>query len=404
MELLKTGTELAAGDIEVSGVTPGTPIVITEAVGELPHGYAYKGKLGHHKVLVTVYDPSALADPEAKDGLLRGLSWARELRHGNLLPTLGWIEGDTLYSVRDDPDCATVRQLIHERMAQGKRTDIETACSLGAQICDALGKLHPTVLHLYVNPDTVYVTADGRALLSATGEGALLPGAPGFERFHRAGLLPNAAPELTEKPPRPVLETDVFGVGALVAEMLAGRTIERAGQNIPDLGFAGPDHLLMCLQQAIEPDPHSRQPNILNLRAELLEAARAKAPQPPPLPPRAPSPPPIGMPGEMGGPGLWGPDPGYDLGAVPAPVPHPSPPMEPPPPRPPEFGAAGPPPPPRATSPPASERHQASASTPEALGRPASGPRPPRDPNAVPDHPGRPKRRTGARSRRRRAA
>jgi len=79
--------------VEVSGVTPGTPVVITEAVGELPHGYAYKGKLGHHKVLVSVYDPSALADPEARDGLLRGLSWARELRHGNLLPTLGWVEG-----------------------------------------------------------------------------------------------------------------------------------------------------------------------------------------------------------------------------------------------------------------------------------------------------------------------
>ncbi len=280
MTTLSKGAEVDAGEIVAPDALPGSPIVVEDVVGELPHGHRYRARQDGVAVLLTVLDPALASDPGANAALARDLAIAATVQHRSLLPIHGAAHTEAGFIVVEaDPGGTTVREFAKHRAARGRPLDIESIYTLVAHVCNGLEALHPRIVHAYVTADTVIVAPTGRVFLASCGIGPWLPLAPGFVRFQRAGRLPNVAPEQLVVPPQLGLGTDVFGAATLFLELVTGLPLQGAGEPIAALGLQGPPELVLCLERATAPNPGARPPDMATFKAELAEALRAGPPE-----------------------------------------------------------------------------------------------------------------------------
>jgi hypothetical protein len=272
--VLAPGAIVDPEDLRVPGEQPGTPIVVLEDLGEVPHGFRFRARQGKRLLLLTVLTPEVVMQRELRDLLAHRVVQASELAHPNLLPTYGFVrlpliavggssedEFDTLFLVRPDPGCPTLRQWLHEVWAAGHVLDPLNAVAIAVQLCEALAVVHERSAHGYVTADNVFMYPTGgmpQVLLSGTGEGVLLPFAPNFQRFVDAGLLPIASRELYEPPHQPRVETDVLGVAALIVEILTGRPLQ-AGMPIEHYGLPARLARVLAVAGAAEPDDRPKE-------------------------------------------------------------------------------------------------------------------------------------------------
>jgi hypothetical protein len=277
--VLAPGAIIDPEDLRIPGEQPGTPLVVLDDLGDLPHGNLFRARQGKSLLLLTVLVPDVMMQQELRDLFSYRIVQAGEVNHPSLLPTYGCAPlplGDdgfhTFYILRPDPGCPTLRQWLHEVWQAGHVLDPLNAVAIAVQVCEALAALHEKSAHGYVTADTVYMYPTGgmpQALLSATGEGSLLPFAPNFERFAAAGYLPQAGPELFEAPHEPRVETDVLGAAALVLEILTGAPLQ-PGMSLDRFGL--PPRLQKVLEVASRPDPEERPQDILMFSRRLQAA------------------------------------------------------------------------------------------------------------------------------------
>lgn len=277
--VLVPGAIIDPEDLRIPGEQPGTPMVVLEDLGEVPHGHRFRARQGKSLLLITVLVPDVTMQRELRDLLSYQIIQAGEVVHPNLLPTYGAVPlplGDdgleTLFVVRPDPGCPSLRQWLHEVWNAGHVLDPLNAVAIAVQICEALGALHHKFAHGYVTPDNVMMYPTGgmpQALLSGTAEGALLPFCPGFDRFKEAGFLPQAGRELFESPYEPRVETDVLGVAALVMEILTGQPLQ-PGMPLDRVNL--PPRLKQMIEVASRPDPEDRPQDILMFSRRLQAA------------------------------------------------------------------------------------------------------------------------------------
>lgn len=267
------------------GEQPGTPIVVLEDLGEVPHGSRYRARQGKRLLLLTVVTPEVVMQRELRDLFSHHVVQATEVVHPNLLPTYGLVrlplipvggspedEFETLFVVRPDPGCPTLRQWLHEVWTAGHVLDPLNAVAIAVQVCEALAALHERGPHGYVTADNVFMYPTGgmpQVLLAGAGEGVLLPFAPNFQRFVDAGLLPIASRELYERPHLPQVETDVLGVAALIVEILTGRPLQAGAALEP---YNLPPRLARVLGVAAAEDPDERPKDILMFSRRLQGA------------------------------------------------------------------------------------------------------------------------------------
>ena len=277
--MLSPGAIVDPEDLRIPGEQPGTPMVILDDLGPIPHGQLFRARQGKSLLLLTVLAPEAVMQRELRDLLAHQVLLAGELQHPNLLPTYGFVrlplgdDGfDTLFLVRPDPGCPTLRQWLHEVWQAGHALDPLNAVAITVQVCEALAALHENYAHGYVTADNIYMYPTGgmpQALLSGTGEGPLLPFAPDFERFVQAGYLPMAGRELFESPHMPRVETDVLGAAGLILEILTGQPLE-PGMDLERFNL--PPRLERVLGVASRPDPDERPQDILMFSRRLQAA------------------------------------------------------------------------------------------------------------------------------------
>jgi hypothetical protein len=276
--VLAPGAIIDPEDLRVPGEQPGTPVVVLDDLGDLPHGNLFRARQGKSLLLLTALVPDVTMQRELRDLFSYRMVQAMEVVHPNLLPTYGCAplplgeDFSTLYVLRPDPGCPTLRQWLREVWQAGHALDPLNAVAIAVQVCEALATLHEKSAHGYVTADTVYMYPTGgmpQALLSGTGEGSLLPFAPNFERFVAGGYLPQAGPELFEAPHEPRVETDVLGAAALVLEILTGAPLQ------PGMALGGyglPPRLQRVLEVASRPNPEDRPQDILMFSRRLQAA------------------------------------------------------------------------------------------------------------------------------------
>ena len=159
-------------------------------------------------------------------------------------------------------------QSLRAEMA-GRPMNVRRALELAIQIADAVADAHAAgFLHGGLSPDSIVVTAKGRAKI------------PAFELASRSGFDPGGtrlfdydSPEEARGQP-PDDRADVFSVGAILYEMLASRRPSHEGAAAPSaMNPHVSQELDALILRAVAPNPDSRWPSAVTLAAELRALA-----------------------------------------------------------------------------------------------------------------------------------
>ena len=213
---------------------PAAPRLITA----LADRYAFEGELGqggmatvyladdlrhHRKVAIKVLRPE-LAATIGPDRFFREIRIAAQLQHPHILPLLesGEAEGFLFY-VMPFVD----GQSLRDRLAKTGELPVHEAVKLLAEIVDALSYAHARgVVHRDVKPDNVMLS--GRhALVMDFGVAKAVSEASGRNQLTTAGVALGTpaymAPEQAAADPNLDHRVDIYAVGAMAYELLAGR-------------------------------------------------------------------------------------------------------------------------------------------------------------------------------------
>jgi serine/threonine-protein kinase len=164
--------------------------------------------------------PHLLADPGAKERLLREAAAMEVVRHPNVVGIRGVIADDEPALVMD----FVVGSSLADLLAEGRRFDQAEALAIAAAAADGLGAAHEQgIVHRDVKPSNVLVGDDGVVRVFDFGVAVGLDDETALTVDGGViGTLRYLAPErLAGEPAAPA--TDVWGLGAVLFELLTGK-------------------------------------------------------------------------------------------------------------------------------------------------------------------------------------
>ncbi len=268
-----------------STIHPGAPLPpAPRLVAALADRYAFERELGqggmatvyladdlrhHRKVAIKVLRPE-LAATIGPDRFFREIRIAAQLQHPHILPLLesGEAEGFLFY-VMPFVDGHSLR----DRLAKTGELPVHEAVKLLTEIVDALSYAHARgVVHRDVKPDNVMLS--GRhALVMDFGVAKAVSEASGRNQLTTAGVALGTpaymAPEQAAADPNLDHRVDIYAVGAMAYELLAGRP--------PFVG--GTPQQVLAAHVTQSPDPVSRfRPGISPALEAVIMRCLAKRP------------------------------------------------------------------------------------------------------------------------------
>ncbi|HXW05112.1 MAG TPA: protein kinase [Vicinamibacterales bacterium] len=210
-------------------LSPGSPVgpyQVRAQIGAGGMGEVYRAhdpRLGRD-VALKVIRHALVSDDSALDRLLREATLASALNHPNIVTIYetGTIEDDR-YIAMELVEGATLRQIAAQGLALGR------AIALARQVAEALAVAHAAqIVHRDIKPENVMVRPDGYVKLLDFGLARLHPDAlgAGTTGATEAGLVLGTigymAPEQA-RGGKVGTEADVFALGVLLYEIVAGR-------------------------------------------------------------------------------------------------------------------------------------------------------------------------------------
>ena len=148
----------------------------------------------------------------------------------------------------------------------GGRPPAPVAMALSRELIAALAAAHEHgIIHGAVHPRSVFIDGEGRAMIGDFAPARALAetaAADDVELFE--GVRPYLAPEI-DYGEGPSVAADVYGLGALLFELWAGRP--------PPGDIAGPAEVRRVIERALRSDPVARLGSAGELAAELSRAA-----------------------------------------------------------------------------------------------------------------------------------
>jgi serine/threonine protein kinase len=218
---------------------------------------------GNYEVAVKVFRPGYAQRKSFRDYFMAEADKIGQLDHPNILPFLEFGEGEgLLYTVTPFVPAGTLMDLL-ERV--GGKLSAMQALPIMQQLCTAVQYAHDhDLMHGNIKPTNIFITADGRALLSDFGI------ARGFDDSQQSltrvgwGSAEYASPEQSLGVLR--RSSDIYASGVLLFRMLAGQP-----------PFTGQTPVEVLLKHVRQQPPSVRMfaPNI----SEAVNAVLAKAMQ-----------------------------------------------------------------------------------------------------------------------------
>ncbi|MEO0275342.1 MAG: UvrD-helicase domain-containing protein [candidate division WOR-3 bacterium] len=198
-----------------------------------------------------------------------------ELEHPNIVRfySIDIIE-NKICLVMEYVDGESLRKLIEE-----KKLEIKKIKDIIIQVLDALSYAHKKgFLHRDIKPENILIDKNGNVKITDFGLGALFKG--GILSLSFAGTPIYLAPEGWEGKYLP--QTDIFGVGCILYEMLTGEPPFKADNfaelkykiekgKYPPLPFYIPKNFHIVIKRALEPDISKRYSSCENMKEDLLE-------------------------------------------------------------------------------------------------------------------------------------
>jgi serine/threonine-protein kinase len=232
-----------------------------------------RDRVEHRDVALKITEPAAVAE-FGREALEQEARIASRLHHPNIVPVRNadWIDGRLVLAT----DLAE-RSLAHYPRA---RRSPRVALEIVRQVAAGLGHAHAKgVLHRDVKPENILIFADGHAGIADFGASRF---AEGVSRVYtEAGTLGYMAPEQAYGRPR--FSSDVFSLGLIAYELLAGVLLSWPFEWPPESyrRFAArvPEPLQPVLRKAAEFEPRRRFADAEEL-SRALERAFARLAQP----------------------------------------------------------------------------------------------------------------------------
>ena len=222
--------------LDVTELVPGTQLGPYEITGELGRGgtaTVYLAQDHKHGRRVAVKVPHAeLAFLLGPNRFLREIQIAAQLQHPSILPLHDSGEDNgVLYYVMPYVEGESLRQ----RLVREGELSIEDAVHIARQVADALAYAHAHgIVHRDIKPDNSLLSGE-HAQVADFGIARAITMAGG-ERLHETGPLGTAAymsPEQAAADPQLDGRTDIYSLGCVLYEMLAGEPPPYTGSSAP---------------------------------------------------------------------------------------------------------------------------------------------------------------------------
>ncbi len=252
---------IASSRPEPSGLHPGAVVggrfEVVDRLDEDTQAIVWsaKDRQTNRSLLVRVIRPE-LVPSSAEPVLREACRDAAKLSHRNIARVFGvgktprgahFIAGEWIDGVR-------LSEFIQDR--KGEPISLRGVYNVVAHLCSALTYAHEKGPHGTLRPSVVWVTRGGRVKLQDFGVGRVLLDSVGPDAFHSSDHT-CLAPEVKQGE-APTARSDVFGIGAILYELLTARS--------PGSDFVAPSHvrddippeLDGILFQCLAPDPADR--------------------------------------------------------------------------------------------------------------------------------------------------
>jgi tetratricopeptide (TPR) repeat protein len=276
-------------------LTPGDALFeyrVTRALGQGAFGTVYLAQdtLLDRPVAIKELTAAAQADRAAFQRFLQEARAAGSLNHPNIVTIHALKPADaTVYLVMEYLPGGSLRALLSQR----GRLPVDDAVRIAADVCDGLAAAHAKgIVHRDIKPENILLTADGRAKVGdfgiahvpRTAGGAYVGG------LTQTGFQPGT---LIYMSPEQILgqavdgRSDVYQVGALLYEMLAGRHYidvealtrraqETAGGNVLRMQARLYDLLEEAICKHESPDVRHLRPDVPDWLGAIVAAALAR--------------------------------------------------------------------------------------------------------------------------------
>jgi serine/threonine-protein kinase len=176
--------------------------------------------LRHHRLVALKVMRAELAATVGADRFLREIEIASQLSHPHILPVYDSGEADgVLYYVMPYVEGESLRELVQ----RGGQLPVDEAVRLGREVAEALAFAHTrNIIHRDIKPANILLSA-GHALVADFGIARAMGAEGGLTQTGLAVGTPQyMSPEQASGAPQVDARADVYAVGIMLYEMLAG--------------------------------------------------------------------------------------------------------------------------------------------------------------------------------------
>jgi len=242
-------------------------------------GSVYSGQRSSgERVAIRRVEQAFVGDPSLVERFLASVRTAAELRNPHILPIDELIQLDQSVLIVMPESPSNVAQL-------GQPVELADACVIALSLLTGLGAAHRHgVFHGDVRPQNALIDANRHVVISDCGLAAPL-------QSNAQTMVQFSGPEWTHRAPELILgsavgaHTDVYAVGSMLYEMLAGRPPRPQQDSLaelvahahdatppPPLPPAVPSKIATAVMYALVHDPAYRWPNVADFAASLTAA------------------------------------------------------------------------------------------------------------------------------------